>query len=564
MKMRMAWLMVLLTVPTVLGAMPTKDELSRASSVIQELMQPALDELKAGTKTRKEVAEAALELANEAQTKAAKLLLLRGAFTHLVKDGAYEDAAMTLDAMREAVPDLTPQYLVSVLEGSLRNVPKDAGAGLYRALNDAKAKSRYQEELRPLLAQAKKAPTDRALQVQLAEHYAVLEDWPKALDAFERGNVRKAAAAAKAEKDPSSGKRSVVADFWWDYPPTDRPELVQAFRQHAAALYAEALKANEISGLLKARTEKRVADMTEPRAAVAKTLPPKPTAEKKAPPEPASVRSVALAKYCVIDLSAGPDAASYPVTYLAAEPRGGFNVDEYKTTKLVLKRIEAGSFIMGENQTDKSHKVTLTKPFYMGLFEVTQKQWALVTGTNPSRGKGTGDAHPVYSVSYDMIRGSSEGAKWPESAKVDEASFLGKLQMRTKVDLDLPTEAQWEYACRAGTTTTYYWGSIMDDDHAWYNSNSEGVTHPVGSKTPNAWGLYDVIGNIMEMNLDWQNGAPVYGTDPRGAVSGAKRVIRGGCWARPPSSSTAFDRRNIDPPATSNSCGFRLVCPVGR
>ena len=366
MKMRMAWLMVMLTVPTVLEAMPTKDELSRASSVIQELMQPALDELKAGTKTRKEVAEAALELANEAQTKAAKLLLLRGAFTHLVKDGAYEDAARTLDAMREAVPDLTPQYLVSVLEGSLRNVPKDAGAGLYQALNDAQAKSRYQEELRPLLAQAKKAPTDRALQVQLAEHYAVLEDWPKALDAFERGNVRKAAAAAKAEKDPSSGKRRAVADFWWEYPPVNRPELVQAFRRHAAALYAEALKANEINGLLKAQAEKRVADMTEPRAVVAKTLPPKPTAEKKAAPEPASVRSAALAKYCVIDLSAGSDAASYPVTYLAAEPRGGFNVDEYKTTKLVLKRIEAGSFIMGENQTDKSHKVTLTKRFTWG------------------------------------------------------------------------------------------------------------------------------------------------------------------------------------------------------
>lgn len=564
MKMRMALVMGLLAVPSVLWAMPTKDELSRASSVIQELMQPALDELKAGTKTRKEVAEAALELANEAQTKAAKLLLLRGAFTHLVKDGAYEDAAMTLDAMREAVPDLTPQYLVSVLEGSLRNVPKDAGAGLYRALNDAKTKIRYQDELRTLLAQAKKAPADRALQVQLAEHYAVLGDWSKALDAFERGNVRKAAAAAKAEKDPSSGKRSVVADFWWDYPPTDRPELVQAFRQHAAALYAEALKANEISGLLKARAEKRVADMTEPRAAVAKTLPPKPTAEKKAPPEPASVRSAALAKYCVIDLSAGPDAANYPVTYLAAEPRGGFNVDEYKTTKLVLKRIEAGSFIKGEDQTDQSHKVTLTKPFYMGLFEVTQKQWALVMGSNPSWGKGTGDTYPVYWVSYNMIRGSSEGAKWPESTKVDEASFLGKLQARTKVNLDLPTEAQWEYACRAGTTTTYYWGSLMDDDHAWYNSNSEEATHPVGCKKPNLWGLYDVQGNVWELCLDWYNSLLSYGTDPKGSASGSNRVIRGGSWYGNAINCTSAVRSHSVPSRGNGSIGFRLVCPVGR
>lgn len=563
MKMRMAWLMVLLTVPAVLGAMPTKDELSRASSVIQEVMQPALDELKAGTKTHKEVAEAALELANEAKSKAAKLLLLRGAFTHLVKDGAYEDAARTLDAMREAVPDLTPQYLVSVLEGSLRNVPKDAGAGLYRALNDAKAKIRYQEELRTLLAQAKKAPTDRALQVQLAEHYAVLEDWPKALDAFERGNVRKAAAAAKAEKDPSSGKRRAVADFWWEYPPVNRPELVQAFRRHAAALYAEALKANEINGLLKAQAEKRVADMTEPRAVVAKTLPPKPTAEKKAAPEPASVRSAALAKYCVIDLSAGPDAASYPVTYLAAEPRGGFNVDEYKTTKLVLKRIEAGSFIMGEDQTDQSHKVTLTKPFYMGLFEVTQKQWMLVMGSNPSHGRGTGAMYPVFSVSYDMIRGSSEGSKWPESAKVDETSFVGKLQARTKADFDLPTEAQWEYACRAGTTTPYYWGSSMNDDNAWYASNSNDAMHKVGGTNPNAWGLYDMSGNAYEWCLDccgWLE----YGEDPRGADSVSVRVLRGGsCYDRD-SNCTSYNRNNNGPSDTYSSSGFRLVCPVGR
>lgn len=558
MKMRMAWLMVLLTVPTVLGAMPTKDELSRASSVIQELMQPALDELKAGTKTRKEVAEAALELANEAQTKAAKLLLLRGAFTHLVKDGAYEDAARTLDAMREAVPDLTPQYLVSVLEGSLRNVPKGAGAGLYRALNDAKAKSRYQEELRPLLAQAKKAPTDRALQVQLAEHYAVLEDWPKALDAFERGNVRKAAVAAKAEKDPSSGKRSVVADFWWDYPPTDRPELVQAFRQHAAALYAEALKANEISGLLKARAEKRVADMTEPRAAVAKTLPPKPTAEKKAPPEPASVRSAALAKYCVIDLSAGPDAANYPVTYLAAEPRGGFNVDEYKTTKLVLKRIEAGSFIKGEDQTDQSHKVTLTKPFYMGLFEVTQKQWTLVMGSNPSR--FSGDALPVEQVSYNMIRGASDGAKWPTSSAVDATSFLGKLQARTKQNFDLPTEAQWEYACRAGTTTSYSCGDSESGDYMWYTSNSSEKAHEVGAKKPNPWGLYDMHGNVWEWNLDWYSSSLAYGTDPKGSASGSYRVLRGGSWYDVASYCTSSGRGYNYPLDTYSHYGFRLAC----
>ena len=99
------------------------------------------------------------------------------------------------------------------------------------------------------------------------------------------------------------------------------------------------------------------------------------------------------ALYCVIDLSAGADASSYPIAYLIEPPNGGFNADEYKTTKLVLRRIEAGTFVMGANQNDESHRVMLTKPFFCGLFEVTQKQYSLVTGWNPSY--FSGDTLPV-------------------------------------------------------------------------------------------------------------------------------------------------------------------------
>ena len=141
--------------------------------------------------------------------------------------------------------------------------------------------------------------------------------------------------------------------------------------------------------------------------------------------------------YCIIDLSAGSNATSYPVTYLAEPPSGGFNVSEYKTSKLVLKRIEAGSFKMGE-----TCDVTLTKPFYCGLFEVTQRQWGLVMGSNPcSSTYGKGNSYPVYDVSYNMIRGNSAGAGWPASFTVDSSSFLGKLRVRTGLDFDLPSEA---------------------------------------------------------------------------------------------------------------------------
>ena len=262
------------------------------------------------------------------------------------------------------------------------------------------------------------------------------------------------------------------------------------------------------------------------------------------------------ATYCVIDLSGGANATSYPVTYLAEPPSGGFNVNEYKTTKLVLRRIEAGTFIMGEDQNDESHRVTLTKPFFCGLFEVTQKQYMLAMGSNPSNFKG--DTLPVEKVSYDAIRGSADGAKWPSSSSVDSSSFMGKLRARTGLDFDLPTEAQWEYACRAGTTTTYYWGNSMNGSYAWYSGNSNGATHPVGTRPANVWGLYDMSGNVWDWCLDW-NGTLAYGTDSKGSSSGSYRVLRGGGWDAYADHCASSYRGGNGPSFKSYCYGFRLV-----
>lgn len=238
--------------------------------------------------------------------------------------------------------------------------------------------------------------------------------------------------------------------------------------------------------------------------------------------------SVGFQAYCVIDLSGGANAKSYPVSYLSSEPSGGFNVAAYKTTKLVLKYLPAGAYKM-----QNVGSVTLTKPFFMGLFEVTQKQWSLVMGSNPS--SSSGDALPVEWVSYDDIRGASQGAQWPTSNAVDASSFLGKLRARTGIAFDLPTEAQWEYACRAGTTTTYSYGNGVNGDYMWYRENSSSQTHEVGMKQPNLWGLYDLHGNVAEWCLDWL-GNLSYGKDPKGSSVGDRRVSRGGmCY------STAHD-----------------------
>ena len=258
--------------------------------------------------------------------------------------------------------------------------------------------------------------------------------------------------------------------------------------------------------------------------------------------------------YLVVDLSAGANASYYPFSYLGSVPSGGWT-DAYKTSKLVLRRLTAGTYKMQDTSN-----VTLTKPFYIGVFEVTQKQWELVMGSNPcsSTSYGKGNSYPVHYVSYNMIRGSSNGAEWPSSSAVDSDSFMGKLRARTGLDFDLPTEAQWEYACRAGTTTTFYWGNSMNGNYAWYEDNSSGKSHPVGTKIPNAWGLYDMSGNAWEFCLDWY-GTLEYGTDPKGSSSGSYRVHRGGGSNNDAHCCASSHRSYTGTSFVYYSEGFRLV-----
>lgn len=299
------------------------------------------------------------------------------------------------------------------------------------------------------------------------------------------------------------------------------------------------------------------------------------------------------ALYLVIDLSEGPKAISYPVSYLNQVPEGGWT-DEYKTDKLVLRRIEPGTFMMGSptnevgrwwtGETQRS--ITLTKPYYMGVFQTTQKQYALVMGSNPSYRKG--DTRPVECVSYNDIRGTLIGTNWPSHAEVDADSFLGKIRVCTVLNFDLPTDAQWEYACRAGTMTALNNGrdlSNTDQDAAmdevgryYYNWNDGRGGYSswhtkVGSYTPNAWGLYDMHGNVYEWCLDWfERYAMGAVTDPVGSASGSSRgssssdpcrVSRGGCCRSDASFCRSAVRNYFEPWYSSASTGFRLCCSAG-
>ena len=274
--------------------------------------------------------------------------------------------------------------------------------------------------------------------------------------------------------------------------------------------------------------------------------------------------------YCVINLSAGANATSYPVSYLADVPSGGWT-DEYKTTKLVLRRIEPGSI--------PTRDAAITKPFYIGVFEVTQRQYELVMESRPSyfNNDSCYTTRPVEKVSYDMIRGSSAGAGWPASFAVDGDSFMGRLRSKTSIDgFDLPTEAQWVYACRAGTTTDYNSGkdhastlqdSAMDEVGRYkYNGGQDDSqdcatwagTAKVGTYKPNIWGLYDMHGNVQEWCLDWSDGA-MSGDDPVGSSSGTRRILRGGCWDNVACNCTSSDVSYSRPSNCSLYNGFRIT-----
>ena len=262
-------------------------------------------------------------------------------------------------------------------------------------------------------------------------------------------------------------------------------------------------------------------------------------------------------RYLVVDLSGGSSAVCFPVSWCDFDPHRGWG-DEYKTTKLVLRRVPPGTFIMGEEKTNKYHRVTLTQSFFIGVFEVTQRQWELVVGTRPSYFNDDYEKRPVENVSFDMIRGKELGARWPKGDEVDVDSFLGVLRNRTGLDFDLPTEAQWEWACSAGTESKYSYGSVPDGRYMWYYGNAEQQTHEVGLKLPNRWKLYDMHGNVAEWCLN-RNSPLWYGNDPRGFSVGTYRMQRGGAWAVDERLCTTFSRSCGESSDCRVITGFRVV-----
>jgi formylglycine-generating enzyme required for sulfatase activity len=221
-------------------------------------------------------------------------------------------------------------------------------------------------------------------------------------------------------------------------------------------------------------------------------------------------------------------------------------------TQMELLLVPPGTFqmgcIMGSNQygcyswEQPVHQVTLTNAFYLGRYEVTQSQWVAKMGSNPSSFQGQADSasRPVERVSWTTIQ-----------------SYLSATGMR------LPTEAEWEYACRAGTQTPFYNGSTDDNTVgalAWYSPNSGSQTHAVGGKAANAFGFHDMLGNVWEWVNDWYGSYSGNAqTDPTGLVTASGRVVRGGSWGTGAYYVRSSPRGSATPGYSNGDLGFRVA-----
>jgi formylglycine-generating enzyme required for sulfatase activity len=276
--------------------------------------------------------------------------------------------------------------------------------------------------------------------------------------------------------------------------------------------------------------------------------------------------------------TADKDLYANPVRKGTAEKTGWPLEIRHKATGMHLVFIPPGEFMMGSPNNEKDrlpwegpvHPVKITKPFYMGKYEVTQAEWQKVIGSNPDPSKA--EANPVGHVSWrdaqvfvmllnKLLLGDRRGAHSQGTEPAEEG--------RASLHFALPTEAQWEYACRAGTTTRFSFG---DDPgyrdlgtYAWCASNADGKAHAVGQKKPNPWGLYDMHGSFLEWCQDWHGESYDAGvvSDPTGPGDGDRRVLRGGAF-RPNDSDcrSAWRGRNY-PNVAAVFIGARVVLDMG-
>ena len=470
-------------------AMPTKEELGKAQSLVVELMADDLAELRAGKKTAVQIAETEIDYAEKADTDAAKYILYGNAVEHFAAGGEYDRAASALDDMA-GLDKVLDDDLLGVASKALKKAKKGEGGALKAMLSELQNRKRALDNVKKLRILLRKDPENSTVRTRLAEAHVAAGEWDKALDEFARivddvGKVAK----WELKKEEGAFDACKVGDFWWKYAEKKKGDAAIPYRKHAAKWYQEAVTSNLVTGLRKELVERKLAEA----AAV--------VAEK---PTQAS------------HLTSGDGKQGRGITL---KIKNGVDIE--------FVHCPAGKFRMGWSGDDtlgspaQSHAVTITRPFWMAKFPITRAQWS-----------GSGETYrggiyperldisktPVARVPYDRVSLVCERLTKKYAAKIPKGYVLR-----------LPTEAEWEYALWAQADSQDPYIRFRDgerevreglrrkimitqDDVKEFVPNAEKVGRerggfnkllcPVGLKQPNRWGLYDMMSNGIEMTLD--------------------------------------------------------------
>ncbi len=340
----------------------------------------------------------------------------------------------------------------------------------------------------------------------------------------------------------TADEQRAIGDAWWDVAEATEGQERDLLRLRAGSWYRRAVP--HLADLAALRVKQRLEEIAK---LDRKTSPAPPRPSSSAPP-------LAIAPF---DENTAKEHQAAWAEHL------GVPVVWKNSIGMAFVLIPPGEFLMGSPDSDGAarddekpqHQVRITRAFYLGIFEVTLAEYERVMGTNPTKFK-------------DNPQRAVDRVNWNDAVEFCRRLSSFEAKRLTRRVYRLPTEAEWEYACRAGTTTTWYSGDNEAGliDVAWYRRNAgRGGPRPVGQKKPNAWGLHDMHGNVWEWCQDWW-GANYYKTspseDPMGPRSGSNRVIRGGCfWLSASSSRSAF-RNSSDPGRNGDRLGFRLVITV--
>ena len=473
------------------SGMPTQAELEKVQGLVTELMRSDVANFNARKMSAADVATSALKYAGEAQSEASRFLLLKGAFFYRVRAEDYDGAMDVISKIRHDINDVPDATLVKILSSAIRRIPRKSAGRLYDLHQRLQDRVRYAQEVKDLTAKIKAKPSDKSLRTALGERYALLGEWDKALPEFAAGKGRVAKAAALEQT--VDAKPGDVADAWWEVAEKESSDISLAYRVHAVRFYRAALADGSLSGLKKPIAAKRIEEVKADGLVDEQD-------DTGIHPSMAPGKASLRPKPLVFDLGEGVKME------MVGCPRG-----------------------RGIAWPSTNHTFEITRPFWFGKYPVTVAEWErLMPPAMPPPGIERKNLDPRVPVQHYHSNDPKLGGMTREEAE----EFMSKLTEKFRDQIPsgyvfrLPTNAEWTFAAfRADTPDlrelfehknealassqrrSRYFVQYIECEQYW-KARGSGVSCqrpgglapyiPVGSKKPNAWGIYDLFGPSVE------------------------------------------------------------------